>query len=95
MQQQRVEAASQSLNREVRNFDHINMAEQVEEINLENQGYGSKSKGKKSMVKGIDENSKIEAKVETLVETNETRKLFGFESSDFFVSDKQFGGSDE
>ena len=47
------------------------------------------------MVKGIDENSKIEAKVETLVETNETRKLFGFESSDFFASDKQFGGSDE
>ena len=95
MQQQRVEAASQSLNREVRNFDHINMAEQIEEINLENQCYGSKSKGKKSMVKGIDENSKIEAKVETLVETNETRKLFGFESSDFFASDKQFGGSDE
>ena len=55
--------------------------------------YDTVSHNKKSL--HIDENSKIEAKVETLVETNETRKLFGFESSDFFVSDKQFGGSDE
>jgi hypothetical protein len=94
-QLERVEAAQQSLNGQSRGFEHAHMAEKVAEVNKENSAVGSKAKGKKSMAKGIDENSKIEAKIESILETNDTRTLFGFECDELGGHSSSEGGSDE
>lgn len=94
-QQQRVEAALISLASEGKTFEHANMAEKAEDLYRENKPYGAKTKGKKSMAKGIDENSKIESKVESILETNETRKLFGFDSYDLMTNAVSCGEADE
>ncbi|RUP81353.1 hypothetical protein C7Y69_09415 [Alteromonas sp. KS69] len=91
----RVEAAQQSLNGQNRDFEHVHITEKIEEVNTKNRAKGSKSKGKKSMAKGIDENSKIEAKVETILETNYTRTLFGFDCNELGARTSSEGGSDE
>ncbi|WP_218396204.1 hypothetical protein [Alteromonas lipotrueae] len=94
-QLERVEAAQKSLNGQSRGFEHSHMAEKVVEVSKENSAVGSKAKGKKSMAKGIDENSKIEAKIETLLDTNDTRTLFGFECDELGGHSSSEGGSDE